>query len=1304
MGKAVARRGGFVLIIVVALLGVMAYMALQLAETSHLASKLGDQHLHKIKSRLYARSGLERVISQVTDLGGGISPRQIGDGTLTAGGDQYQVDWRDASGCISLNDGISSGRAQLGSTYDATALMPYKREEVYAGHVYFEPIGGLHLMWLDPNPPPGVVKVGDLVNLRECGMETFVIPLPGPLVGYGDCYAIYDLDPCGEGLGMIGWEGDCTITRVNYRSPEPQHVSGQANLRLRRLLNAYGNAHRYIDFLNGEAPIVPTGNMTGFTFTGAMDCLPLGQDLTPSDGLGDILIAARPAAGFTQWETVAPLVDAWGVAHLNPDYIGTSGFFSKCREDFTLWGAEDTSNFTLRSPFVEPWKHQDASSSAFNGFQTIPMNPLDESPPDFSLDRWINDPTMPINPRAASRLVLAAMFYACADVHFLVESSQTAAGYSYTQGSTECDNDAYANLRDQRSSRPRLGLAGCAFKGSRITENGDEAVAQPNRLMSMRDALVLSKGLKDFMATGSLSRTPMEFKALLTAFRGTGSPYERADPGVSFNDHPDEGYFTQDYVERVLPELLTTDLRLPGFLGGPAAMHHPLYETTYFQLMDADTVEQPTDTSNAFVSPAVLRMVSEFVPRRHLPKLGFNPSGIQIMRSVGRLMDAGGQTSVSTVIQATIRQFQTAHVRTQADFENLTDNTATSSSIRTGPNVTTRSGGFAAPDPHMGMVGLQDLPESYVGWSQQPQIAMNFSGNIQPQAGCNPPQPPTLSQDVSLTHTAASHDIYVNPLTGTLLDSRPEVVEPLLGRGGKAGDLGPCGGLLMHSMGHGPWAEKKFEDALYWRLYGTSPTLHPNTLWDTGSAPGTSLGRGFVQMWFRIPTGPQYPADLRPLSGVLSNFARGRRFKHVLAHLRVWERGPETITGSHALRYGWNPVDIDLYYSFNTVTRRHEIHASFVSLTRPLSSNPATAQSWHRYDNTLFGIPIIPVANNSALPYQDDQLAMPFPFTFSNYTMFLRGGGRSMIKRVILKDIPENGPGTWHLVSMGWNTSRSITGVEWAGGAAPWDDKFWLRLHDSSNADTYSVDFHAAVNSAQINKDYTGFDRDNNLIDGIQTLDDVNMVFSLGESHCYGGAVYDWATKTDAPYRRTSDTNYSGIPWYTPLWRLDSCIDNVRVVLGGVPNVYNGFNAPGYGLPTPERFDLASEPHWDLRLPCPVGSRILRVSSLFYSPRDSGELTVLGPNVPRIDLQYSPAPPPLEVLNTMDGCIQMFSNQVTTTGSRLRFTYKKSNIKNNAIVINGSDNANEIPWISEVTVQYRPPGTQVEVLHFSLGD
>lgn len=1294
--------GGFVLIIVVALLGVMAYMALQLVETAQLASRLGDRHLFKVKSRLYARCGLEKANALPFEVSHS-SEFQIGEGSITPGGDRCQLDFRDAAGCIHLNDGIASGRAQLGITYDATALEPYTRTLVHSAHVYLDTFGGHNQIWLDPNPGPGVVKVGDRIVYNTCGMETWI-----QSVMPDGSYLTYDLDPCGEGLSMVGWEDDALIERVDFNSVEPQHVSGQANLRLRRLLNAYGNAHRYLDFLNTEPPLVPTGNMAGFTFTATLDAPVIGQKMPPTDGLGDFVIASRPSDGFRSWSQVAALVDEWGRAYLNQDYLAGHGFFELCRPDFTLWAVEDDRIQTLKGPFVQPWKHVDRSSSAFNVFQIMPFIGLDESPPDFSASRWVRDITMPIHPGAASRLVLAAMLYACADVPFLVESSQTTHGKSYSADENTCDSDSTINLRDHRSARPRLGLAGCVFQSSRMTENGDLSVAQPNRLMSLRDALLLSKGLKGLMAPGG-PMTPWEFQALLRSYRlsGSGSPYERAEAGVAFNDHPDFGFFTQDYVERALPHLLSPITRIPGFLGAPSALLTPLYETTYAQVLDPDTLEQPTDVSNAFLSPAVLRTVSDFVPRRHLPKLDFTPSGLQISRSTGRVLMADGAVQATTTISAASRMYRITQLRTQSDFESHTDSASTSTSIRTGPNCTALAGGLSLPDDRIGMVGLKDVPDDYSSWSVQPQIAMDFSGNVLPNAGRNPPQSPTITQDVSLNHPSANYDIYTPQLTGTLANSRPEVVEPLLSRGGKGGDLPPCGGINLSSLGHGPWTSKGFEDSLYWRLYGASP----NPIWNPALPTGKSLGKGFVHMWVRIPTGPQYPSDFRPLAVVTpSDFARGRRFKHVLAHMRAWERAPNSATYPHASGYGWNPVDIYLFYSFNTVTKRHEIHASYNSLYR--RSFPGGAGVWQdRYAGADIGYPMLPFVDDDTLAVQDDQMTMPYPFMSNNYAEFLKGGSRVFLKRAILKDLPENGPGTWHLVSMGWNISRQGTGAltggaDWSVANMPLADKFWLRVHDASHVDVYNSSFHVSTSTGELDRVFGGFPRNslnNTNINGVPTLGDGNMVFSLGEVQIFGQMFCDWAAKSDHPYRLMSHWEDSGVPFFLPMWRLDSCLDNVRVAFGGVPSLYNGFNAPGYTSgASPQRYPVSSEPHWALQLPCPVGSRILRIATKIYAPADSGDATVQGPNVPRIDMNYQSMFITAVQSQSADGSVQYFKNLHSAANHRIRLTYRNRNNKNNLLDFGGSDDVTDIPWIAEVSVVYRPPGSTSDFLHFEL--
>ncbi|MGE4159488.1 MAG: type IV pilin protein [Planctomycetota bacterium] len=671
------RHRGFVLVIVVAVLGVLAAMAVQLVQKSTEARMLSNLQVGVSKVRLMCRSGLEfGMATQIHRIVGGAvrgsngTPLNVVLDPL-AGTDITRVMIKDFSGCLNPNDGVNAGALELGAQYVANQVDPW-------------PTGTLAAPW-----PTDQAEIDD------------------PLV-----------------------------------------ISGIINLRIRALFNAYGDAHRYVSQQDlgwpgssGHAP------GTSFTFT-ATESAPRGVSIPGRDtaglplvgnndiaqsstGLGDRIVAARPAGGYASLSEVTTMINEWGAEHLPSSYLGGQPFFDKVSDDVALDTFEDDTFFRLREehgrfeadPLIPPSRQ---SQIRFRRF-------LDSDPPDFvNHQKFLPHSVALINLNAASDLVKAAVFYAPSNVSYLCEG--TAPDQLNTNG----------KFMATKSPRDWIGVGGPSFDPARMTENGvpDPAHVQPDRLMSLTDALSLAA------LYGDEDVPPVsfpQFSQWLSELRMSGSiPYERASPVVfpSFrlpyitppNVNPAvvdlaPAYFTPEYVELTLPHIFSCVRRLPGYMGAPCALLSPY-------LQQGENKARPEH--QVFQGPC-LRSAEDIVFRCHIPKVAFVPHGKVRIRAKGVLSE--GSRRIMNTLTAEVLLHETRIIRSQEDFEHHTVPADTSSSILIGPEP--RVPGNTAPhpippSPHFGFVGLRDLCEDYPQDSiGQARLRLDFNSSLAAVAGSN---------------------------------------------------------------------------------------------------------------------------------------------------------------------------------------------------------------------------------------------------------------------------------------------------------------------------------------------------------------------------------------------------------------------------------------------------------------------------------------------------------------------------------------------------------------------------------------
>ncbi|MGE4159489.1 MAG: hypothetical protein AB7F75_10400 [Planctomycetota bacterium] len=690
-------RQGFILVIVVAILGVLAALATQLAQKSSEAKKLSGFHMGISRVRLMCRSGLEygihKQIDRIVRTPALASRTLMVDVALDPAPaiDVTRVTIKDMSGCINPNDGVKAGLLELGpDDYSANQVDPW-------------PSGTPASPWPNPAAAPGTGNAVDNVTV----------------------------------------------------------ISGMINLRLRAMLNAFGDAHRYIAAQNlgwpGSAGHIPG---SPFTFTSTESGprgvsapsrnavgVPLSSPATiASDGrgLGDRIIASRPQGGYSTMVPVADLVNAWGNDHLPSTYLEGRTFYEKVSDDLALETFEDDRFFRL---FEEHGRFEpDYFRPLARRSQIKTRMFMDSQPPDFvNRQKFMPHSVALINLNAASDLVKAAVFYAPSNVSYVCEGAAL---------DVITPDGKYMKMKN---AREWLGVGGPSFEPTLMTENGDLVSAQSDRLMSLTDALKLSLlyGQElippasfpqfEYWLTHKRMQSQIHYeRARIRTFGGMRPPYITPPNDDASQTELEPAYFTQEYIEKTLPHIFSCVRRLPGYLGAPSPLMSP-----YLQQGEHRALWY----HHAFTG-AALRSAEDFVFRAHLPKVTFMPLGRLRVRSKGTL-NLGSQ-SIANTLTAELKLHETRFLRTQGDFESHTVS-STNSDILIGPEPRIR--GATAPFPvppsdRLGVVGLRDHCEEYPTDDMgQVHMVMPFDGLLNADATSNlfPADSTNVATDSHLT-------------------------------------------------------------------------------------------------------------------------------------------------------------------------------------------------------------------------------------------------------------------------------------------------------------------------------------------------------------------------------------------------------------------------------------------------------------------------------------------------------------------------------------------------------------------------
>ena len=640
-------RRGFVLIIVIAILGVLATVALNFMDIAREQTHLSQDHIFKTKTQLLARSGVEAAVNSsinryLMNPSSLVEPQESANGVYRRHFDlshELIVTWRDPGGALNVNDGIRAGHLELGSSYQANAINPWVEDE----------------------------SSGAIVD----------------------------------------------------------DVSGLINLRIRRLLNAYGDVHKFIadigmpiwEYASPSSSDPIYREIMTFTSTDAGDkYLPLpaldkdGNVLNQieeiailSSGLGDRILALRPERGYRNLKELEPLVDAWADEFLPLDYFPHRSFYDVVSADLCVRSFEDSKFPRMINEFGKVIGG-DRSSIYNNDFKTAYANmvALDESPPDLS-NIWAPHSTALINFNEVSTLARAALLYAPCNVSYLAEGA----------GRDEIPRTLGYGINYGSSPRSFIGVAGPYFSSVQASRENGEPVGQKNRLMSLRDALVVSQGYeswcKDNAWADSFDTFSQIVRRLCSWIRADGvdslpycQPPERAGFNFSTGFPGESRQFKSTYLEATLPHIFNPIRRLPGYLHAPIALLSPYTRT------------QSNFVTNQASFPAYYSLsVEDFVMRTPLPKICFLNSGYIFIASEA-FTELGGNTQKSK-IETTVEIFSIEHIKSQKEFQSVTDTASTDDDVLIGPEP---SG--VVPHHHLGVVGLRDRKEDMPSGSLAP--------------------------------------------------------------------------------------------------------------------------------------------------------------------------------------------------------------------------------------------------------------------------------------------------------------------------------------------------------------------------------------------------------------------------------------------------------------------------------------------------------------------------------------------------------------------------------------------------------
>ncbi|MGE4159773.1 MAG: hypothetical protein AB7F75_11835, partial [Planctomycetota bacterium] len=1178
----VKRQSGFVLLIVLGLLGALAFMALNLVELSQQAKSLGQQHHDVVRSRMLARSGIELAMGQLAIdpfLTHGTYTRSVGDGTRSPFGDTFRVSIQDASGAINLNDGLESAQKERGDHLADNAMQSMEEEpivivpfDMHVRHYCFGPGGAISAV-----KPGDKLKVWDAYPNGSVLDTTEVRAIGGimvpPSMTYEETLEVGHLLPVTAGS---------YVAEIVREKP-----LGFFNLRLRHMLNAYGDAHRFVEKygwpvwkseeweagVRGEYgnPFIPTSTALGDFDAPTPGVDGVGVPIVPDDpslvatqstGLGDRLIAARPPGGYKTLSQVEAVVTAWSNEHMI-SAAGRELFRDRVTVDFAVLSPLDPSFTRIkrefgkrRKPLGRDVKHTGqligADNALLDAWGTDNQFLLESMPRgyfNFS-DLFTAHAVAPLNICSASPWVRSAVFWAPTNVGYVAEGIRT----SFDVKAPLDDQIArYHTKENSFISNPErfVGVSEPVFIQPEL-ENGVDTPVTRKKFMSLRDALVTSQACGEYLETQGPINTFDGFRHFLEWRRDQAVDYEKVLPrSQDYNGHRVHGgHFTQDYAEETLPIVMGCLRRIPGYLGAPQALLstykelepleweplNPPLSRTYGDIYSASN-EWDWLRFHSGTHPTV--KVEDFVSRVTLPKVAFRPQGMCRIISRGDVRYSGVQAPAHSEIDATVEVFKTFKARSQKDFLALTD-PDTHSMISLGPEL---QGSSRYPDPDLGVVGLKDTPDD-TDALEPPVIDMDFSTPHISRLG----PPPIAGHLVDHTLTAWL-DVQSQISSGWFQtpSSFVSVLEgfesPFFDNRSRGCDYSPFNGVNLLSFDHGPNPEPAYQrtpttppsvsiwnltDSLYWR-----PAIDPSTgmhLLNDSKPTGFSAGVGSVSLWFRIPSGDRFPGDESDFHPVTLQPVRTRTRGafHMLFCLNLWECAEQwwihNVATNREVPEG-RPISLQLGYVFDTSTQQGKIVGRYETRNRWYSyAYPGEFPLFPGYTDPNVGYSAFSGWFCSGAPYGADYdymgLFNPDWSSMENY--FTYDKVQVATTNITLRQIPENGPGTWHRVTFAWDGRYGST------------EPLKLVLHDTSNMEgLHSVIFEENYGDATDPEPYDMMPWDS------------NMTLSFGEAHgrCRllpgqhpffsgdGADVngdFSYAFRTYAPGR------------YLPVWRLDS--------------------------------------------------------------------------------------------------------------------------------------------------------------------
>ena len=1244
------NKSAFILIIVLALLGVLSFLGLTLYTESTNQKNLASNSLGHTKVKLLARSGIELATLKLNGF------TQNGPGLLAVpefstweyvddNDNRCEVSAKDANGQININDGIQAGRFELGGSYDANAI--------------------------DPWPAPLELASGEKLK--------------------------------------------------------SENVSALINLRLRRLLNAYGDAHKFVAELGWpvwrKSDFQGSGGSFGtsfeFTSTAAGDrykSMPSvdvdGLGLTDpveiaqkGRGFGDRIIAARPPKGYGNLEDIKLIVDDWGNDWLPEAYVEETTFFEMVQHDLTTLSHEDTQFYRLLREHGE-----DSDGDGFADFQNDFTNSridgmlmLDASPPDFSHHVWRRHSVPLINLNSASEFVKSAVFYAPTNVSYLCEG-------------VVIDNTSFQNSNIHRNldTRPTLGVGGPSFPSSRMTENGflwaqpdHDVNVQKNRLMSLRDALNLSQAYEHYsgyynLPTDSFDRFS-QFLRRCGFYESDGNTevadFERAtilQPNSKLTPlgmrlNKDIAYFRQNYLEATLPHILSCTRRIPGFMGGPVSLLSPYVQEGGGQNFLIQTSKVPEDDM-------VLKNVEDFVFRSHIPKICFLSHGIFNVISSAQILRGG--SALQHKIASHIKLFSSELVRSQKDFKRYFESSLSSSQSMIGPELDAYE-----PCTFLSVVGLKDDPVVR-GFDSNHNFAYEFDqslakdrGNIEFQDPASDPVVTAIAQPTMKIHSppAPYSDVQFNQSAfDTLRNAVPAInqtwrvyktaeevltddadifglladVEGLVGEDGEelllagadnsteninkllnayrnlgyssgdevmfylhklgllgtstwapdfnngtpttigfgkhqwnsylegdsksifssgqaASDLSPFGGVFLSSFGHGPRASS-FANEFADSLYFRPNVIIPNNPPTDLPYVGTHFSKGAVKLWVRQPSGYQCA------------FARKSLF-----HLTLWDyvelMNFDTAVKTDRIR----PYHLSLFLEGRTMSASRTI-PNQISLEHSYAIAPQMGEVTIQPPLNLQPIPtLIPFTNQPSI-YGD-------PFRLQ-YRYFM--GLPNVLNWIDLEEagfLTDYFPNQSAIINTGYR-HKAIQSVaddkvyefqpgQWTRVVCNWD----FQPKFDNKHQRFCVETHIDLGTAPDNPGDPD-EPDKSAVTGVDALPsfDRNQMFAIGEmpsimTYSSASPMEDFTWTTNAA---PSPLIQNGR--YVPRNRLNSLVDNIDVQFG-FQNAYlnlDGLNAyfdtdlnPG----PPDRYDLRQfGRELFFKVEVPKGAKIIQVGVKNY--------------------------------------------------------------------------------------------------------